>query len=330
MTCTETFSAAERPQLVEKFPDRATAGHVAELTLEIRHLPGEAVLPAGLQLTEDSAEGKELVAAHFRWPAPQSAVQPSVVRASGEDAERVVTTIRIPFVPLPPEPGRVELHLPALPIAVARASGKLEELCTSPHTLIVEDALANSPNAPAKPDPEPRPQREVWVTARDVTLGALAALPLILLALWALKRARARWKKRQKPVRVVPPWEAALAALTTLDGEGLLDREQYEAYLDRVSDTLRDYLGARYGFDGLESTTHETLRQLTARAPHFEFEREVRTILQRADLVKFARRLPELDECRDAMTQTRQIVQRTTPSPTLDPRPATAAPAGAP
>jgi hypothetical protein len=100
--------------------------------------------------------------------------------------------------------------------------------------------------------------------------------------------------------------------LRAIESAGLLQKHEYEEYLDRVSDTLRHYLGERYGFDGLESTTRELLRQMASRAPDFEHERTVRTILQRADLVKFARKLPSEDECREAFDETREIVQRTT------------------
>jgi hypothetical protein len=319
MSCKDTLAGTSgAPKLTEKFSQKASAGHVAWLELEVHHLAGERILPAGIALTADSEEGKALLAAQFRWPDPQSATAPQIEQSTQGD--QAVTKVRVPFVPLPAEPGRVELELPQLPIAVARASGKLETLCTASHRIVVEDALANQPNAALKADPEPRPQREVWTLARDVTLGLLLALPLLVLLLWALNRLRKNWKPRIKVAPALPPWELALAQLSALEAEKLLEKEQFEAYLDRVSDTLRQYLGARYGFEGLESTTRETLRQLSERASQFAFEREVRTILQRADLVKFAKRLPELEECRDAMAQTVQIVQRTKPTPVLDPR----------
>ena len=39
----------ERPKLIERFPKRGTSGHVSRLELEIEHLPGEVVFPAGLE-----------------------------------------------------------------------------------------------------------------------------------------------------------------------------------------------------------------------------------------------------------------------------------------
>lgn len=319
MSCQPTWSQdREKPRIAEKFPNRATAGHVAELELVVTHLPGEVVLPAGLTLSSDGPEGQELTAAHFRLPDAHSLVGARVERS--EQSGQATTTVRIPFIPLPPQPGRVELTLPALPVSIARASGKLEELCTTPHALVVEDALASNPSAVLRADPDAGPQIEVWTAARDASLAVLAALPVLLLLLWALKKLLPRLKKPPVAKKPLPPWETALLALSAIDAEGLLERGEVETHFDRVSDTLREYLGSRYGFDGLESTTRESLRLLGDKANKFEFEREVRTILQRADLVKFARRLPEVEECKDAIEQSRRIVQKTTPAPTLDPR----------
>lgn len=318
MSCTETWSAdREKPRITEKFPAKGTAGHVAELQLEISHLPGEVVLPAGLALNAESPEGKELVAAQFRWPDVASKTQP-VIRRMDENG-KAVTTVRIPFIPMPSDAGRVELSLPSFPLSIARASGRLEDLCTQPHTIVVEDALASNPQASLRPDPDPRPQLEIWTAARDATFAILAALPVALLLVWAVRKFFPLLRKPPAPEKPLPPWEKAMRDLAAVESEGLLERGDFETYLDRVSDTLREYLGARYGFDGLESTTRETLRLLEL-TQAFQFEREVRTILQRADLVKFARRLPEREECVDALAQTRRIVQSTTPAPTLDPR----------
>jgi hypothetical protein len=193
-------------------------------------------------------------------------------------------------------------------------------ICTDPHVITVEDPHASNPNPKKHPDPDPQPQLEVWTTLRDIVLSLLVAIPLALLLAWLFLRLRKKWKKAPKAPAPRPPWETALLELDAIEARRLLESEQYEEYLDAVSDALRHYLGERYGFDGLESTTRETLRQLTVLASDFAEERTVRTILQRADLVKFARRLPTPEECRDAMSETRRIIRVTVRAPSLDPR----------
>jgi hypothetical protein len=322
MTCEETYSSEQnKPKLESLFPLKSVAGHVTQLEVKVRHFPGEKVLPGGLHWNVDSPEYQALEAAHFAVPHEKSPVQPQVVTGTKPDAQgRVETTIHIPLLALPPKPGPGELTLPPLPIAVARASGQLGQLCTSPHVLSVEDPTSNVPDAQLRPNPASLSQREVWKQARDITTIVLVALPIAILLAFLWSRLWPRLKRSPPPPPPTPPWRRALEQLSNLEGERLLEAGRAPEYIDRVSDTLRQYLGARYGFDGLESTTREVLRLLGEKAPDFRFETEVRSILQRSDLAKFARRSPEDEECRDALFETRRIVERTTPAPTLDPR----------
>lgn len=320
--CSDTWPEdRNRPALKESFPLTGTAGHVVLLDIEVRHLPGERVFPAGIQIEAQSDEMNWLTSAHFQVPSEESTLSAVIERPdkAGPDG-RMMTRVRVPLVPLPAEPGRVELTLPRLPIAVSRASGQVHTICTDPHVITVEDPLASIPNPEKKPDPQPRPQEEVWETMRDAVLSLLAALPVAAALVWLILYLRKKWKKAPKPPPPRPPWEVAFAELDALERRGLLQKQEYEEFLDVVSDTLRKYLGERYGFDGLESTTRETLRKLARLAPDFDEERAVRTILQRADLVKFARNLPTEEECKDALSETRRLVRITTRAPTLDPR----------
>ncbi len=330
-SCSDDWPAErERPKIIERFPKRGISGHVARLELSIEHLPGEIVFPAGLETMqmisgELSEERVALTEAQFKLPDPKSDVQPTLERPSDAAAGRVKTELSFPLIPLPKEAGRFELTLPRLPIAVARASGQVHTICTQPHVITVEDPLASEPNPAKKPDPNPRPQLEIWTSLRDAVLVASWLVPLVLVLVWLLYRYRDRFKKKPIPPPPIPPWERARGQLAHLESKGLLDRSEFEAYLDGVTDTLREYLGGRYGFEGLECTTRELLRQLGSRAPDFSEEQTVRTILQRADLVKFARRTPSEEECTEAMRITRRIIDVTVPTPSLDPRAQTGA-----
>lgn len=320
--CVDTWPEDRaRPEFKEHFPIRGTSGHVSVLEVNVTHLPGEKVFPGGIALLSSSEESDGLKAAEFRFPDPKSLVKPSIVRTEAKAGQNKASTkVLIPLIPLPSEAGRRELTLPRLPIAVSRASGQVHTICTNPHVITVEDPLASSPQAEAKDDPPARPQIEVWKTLRDAVLALLIALPVALLLAFAFFRFRKNFKRSAPPPPPRPPWEVAIARLDAIESKHLLEKEAYEQYLDEVSDALREYLGDRYGFDGLESTTRETLRQLALLAPDFDDERAVRTILQRADLVKFARRPPVAEECREAMSETRRMVRKTIVAPSLDPR----------
>jgi hypothetical protein len=180
---------------------------------------------------------------------------------------------------------------------VSRASGDIITLCTSPHRIVVSDPIANEPNAMPKANPAPQRQPELWHTLRNVAyglgVGVVAATLIALLLRY--------WLRRPKPVAPAPPprppWEVALEALFDIQQSRLIEAGRFGEHFDRVSHVLRRYLGDRYGFDGLESTTREILAALTQRQMHTDAYDAVRRFLDESDLVKFANMTPTEAQC---------------------------------
>jgi hypothetical protein len=314
--CVETGPGGpERPQLVDAFPDRGTSGYAALLHVVVTHGKGETVLPRGLELQTGSDTARALKAAGFALP-DQTGGAAARMASSDVDARtgRRQTTLDLPLVALPGDPGRHTLVLPALPISVARASSDVITICTKPHTMIVEDPTASTPDARPKPNPPPRPQREEWkALERGLSWAAAGALAGGVLA-WLVYR----WSRRPKPVAPPPPprppWEVAFERLDEVRHAGLLETKRFAEFFDRVNDAVRECLGARFGFDGLESTTDETLVALR-RVAHLGLPLpEVAAFLQDCDLVKFADVTPTTDECQRALVDAEKVVRATMPS----------------
>lgn len=317
-SCTERIPEGKaRPKLSEKFAPNAISGHAHPLEIIVEHGPGETVLPTGFRLDPGSEETKAFEAAGFVFPDPAGPSAPRVEKKVVGD--RATTTVQLFFVPLPKKPGRNALILPELPIAIARASGEIMTLCTSPHPVTVEDPIANEPNPKPKPNPPARRQLEEWTLAKQVAVAAAIALVVGALGAFLLSR----WLKRPKPVPPPPPprppWEVAREALFDAQHSGLLAEGRHAELYDRVSDVIRRYLGDRYGYDGLESTTREALIQLKLQPIPLEVVLKIQEFLQDADLVKFARRAPTQEACGSAIAAAEAIVQQTTPSVPVSP-----------
>ena len=310
--CVEKLPAGKaRPAFTEDFPTRGLSGHALPLVVTVAHGPAETVLPTGFHFQADAPEAKALKDAGFIVPNPEGGAGPKVQRTEGTIAKSTVT---LSFVALPKKPGRHELTLPPLPITIARASGELVSLCTQPHTVIIEDPTSSTPNPKPKSNPPPRRQREEWTFLKQaVTIGAIALGVGAILA-WLV----GRWLKRPRPVPPPPPprppWEVALESLHDLRHAGLTREGRFAEHFDRVSDIVRRYLGDRYGFDGLESTTREMLGELRATTPRISLLDEIERFLRQADLVKFARLTPSELECSTALGEAEQIVERTVPA----------------
>lgn len=312
-TCVEHVPEGKaRPKLTEKMAPRGVTGHATLLELVIEHGPGETVLPSGIGFQSGSDEYKALEAAHFFLPDPKGPAKPSVERSQADG--KATTTVKLWFLPLPPKPGRNELTLPPLPIAISRASGERMTLCTSPHALSLEEPIANEANPEPKGNPPARVQREEWTTAKHVTIAAAIALVLgaLLTLLWQFWRKRPRSLPPPPPKR--PPWETAFEALHDLRVSGLLSEQRFGEFYDRASDVVRRYLGDVYGYDGLESTTREALGALRRVALPMDVWISIQEFMQDADLVKFARRTPTEAECHSVLERAEQLVTRTRPA----------------
>jgi hypothetical protein len=328
--CVESIpKGGQRPILSETFPMRGTSGWAATLSVTIRHGKGERVLPSGLDLSAAVEAKKYLQKAGFAIPDQDGGAAAHLwTDPDNKESSLSVTHLELPLVVLPPKPGRNVLELPPLPVAVARANGEIATVCTHSHTIGVEDPTANVPEAEPKTNPPPRPQREEWTALKKALLwGGLGLLVGALLAYFGYRQLT-KPKAPTPPPPPRPPWEIALERLDEVRHAGLLETARDAEYFDRVSDAVRGYLGARFGFDGLESTSNEILTALKKQAGGFvRLETagdvgspapgipldEIRRFLGDCDLVKFANLKPSPAQCASALTAGEHIVRSTMP-----------------
>ena len=211
------------------------------------------------------------------------------------------------------EPG--EHTIGPILLRVVTADGTIGTMHADTITVEVASLLGNEPDAEAKPPSEP-----VQVMQDDATLwwilGTIGALLLT-----AILTLVASWWWRRRPRKIVPPppprppWETALERLAALgrtrishlENDGLVD------WVDGVSDTLREYLGARFGFDGLESTTDEIIGRLRRQKNSAVPLTEITAILGDCDLVKFAKATPNDEQTRELLGAAQRIVRDTMP-----------------
>jgi hypothetical protein len=198
---------------------------------------------------------------------------------------------------------------------VVTKEGFVGSVKTEPIALKVASLLANEPNAQLKGETKP-----VVVTQQDYTLlyvlAGLAAAGLIALLTWlAIRYAQRRVKPAPRPPPPRPPWEVAVEKLAELRRrkQGMVEAGEAARFVDEVSDVTREYLGARFGFEGLESTTDEALALLRDHDCNLGLWQEVAAYLRRCDLIKFARVDPDQDEADLVFAKAQDIVQFSTP-----------------
>ncbi|MHB8872620.1 MAG: hypothetical protein ACYC8T_02940 [Myxococcaceae bacterium] len=145
-------------------------------------------------------------------------------------------------------------------------------------------------------------------------LAALAAAVALGYALY-------RYLKRPRLAPVVPPEPSkplhvrTLAALDELRALNLPGQGLVRDFHFRLSEILRGYLGERYGFEALESTSYELLDALRRlHTPGLPAE-ELSRFTVESDLVKFAKAVTGPDECKASLEFGYRLVHLTTAAP---------------
>ena len=142
-------------------------------------------------------------------------------------------------------------------------------------------------------------------------MAAVAAF----LVIWFYRRRRQRTPS-EVPVGVIPQPPAHLVAwesLDALEASGLLEAGNIKKYHIRLSDIMRVYVNGRFGLDTMEMTTGEVVTGLRHQGIESSIVTQFRQVLDRCDLVKFAKFQPDLSECLDLMVLARGLVDATKP-----------------
>jgi len=153
-----------------------------------------------------------------------------------------------------------------------------------------------------------------------VTIGEI--LPWILLALvlaaliWgALILFRKLKRSKKEPEKIINPDPAHIIAfreLENLKSEQLWQKGEVKLYYSRLTEIVRKYLENRYNVYSLEMTTSETLEELLRTGfKKDESYSRLRSVLNGADLVKFAKYKPEPSENEHNFNETWQFVEDT-------------------
>jgi hypothetical protein len=209
--------------------------------------------------------------------------------------------------------------LPTLRLEVATPHGARALDVPGPR---VEAAGVIDPAAPAESlklrDPAPAVPlllptwRPVWAG-----LAVLAALALAWAA-WTWWRRRAA--ARAAPPPPLPPGERLARRLDALEAERLPEQGRAREFFFRLSEAVREYLGALTGVNALDLTTGELVAALRAQGdPRLDVE-ALRGFGEDADLIKYARFPAGGHECDAGLRFARDLLERT-----RAPRPAPAA-----
>ena len=257
---------------------RIAVGSVATLTLEVR-------VPAGTSVT---------------WPVlPDSLGKLEVLERTEVDTAReaggVVYRQQARITGF--DSGMFAVPALSFPTGVAA-------LQTAPVPLLVETVPVDTTKAF-------RPIKDILEVPRswlDYWPYLLAGLLLLSALLYFLLRQKGKPSSIAKPRGSENPSTAALRALQELEKSGLAERGAMGEFFTRASDILRHYLESRFGIPALEEPTDSMLRTIHQRDALKPQAGVLRQFFLTADLAKFAKATPTLEESKDAIGQARAFI----------------------
>ena len=151
-----------------------------------------------------------------------------------------------------------------------------------------------------------------------VTWTIIAIIILVLLFLIA-KRILAHYGKSFsdifKPAPPLPPHEIALRDLKKLHSERLWQEDKHKLYYSGLTDILRAYIAGQFGVGALEMTSDEIIEAMRGVEIPQKQKMDLTELLRDADLVKFAKAMPEAEANEAAYTMALNFVEQTMPQP---------------
>lgn len=174
-----------------------------------------------------------------------------------------------------------------------------------------KDTLSTEEIYPIKPI---MVEPELWT---DYLVYILILLGLI--ALWFLYKYYRKIKKVDIPfepeiiVEKIPPYQRALEALSDLEAKELWQKGEIKAFQTELTFIVREYIENQFNINALEMTSQELVNNLrTNNILNAQTIIVLQRILNIADLVKFAKAIPDqnlnqqfLDEAKELIIQTK-------------------------
>ena len=153
-----------------------------------------------------------------------------------------------------------------------------------------------------------------FAEVRDYTIYAIIGLVVVALVIWlaymlGIKRIDMITVVPPKPK--LPPHIVAIKALEELKNRKLWQNNKHKLYYSSITSILKVYIEDRWALSVLDKTSNEVIAELRDVDMPRDSRSDLIAILQSADLVKFAKVIPDAEECEATFTRAYYFVENT-------------------
>ncbi|MBP1594019.1 MAG: putative conserved rane exported protein [Bacteroidetes bacterium] len=161
----------------------------------------------------------------------------------------------------------------------------------------------------------------MWSDWAGVIFLSILAIPLMFLIIYFIVRYRDN-KPIIKHIKIepkLPPHQLAMKEIERIKTEKVWQKGRSKEYYTELTDTLRTYIQDRFGFNAMEMTSSEIIDKL------MEVEakdiRDLKELFLTADLVKFAKHDPMMNENDSNLLSAISFINETKDEESLDKKP---------
>lgn len=184
-------------------------------------------------------------------------------------------------------------YLPPMSVTVDKKEYKSKALALKVYSMLVDTLHPDQFFGPKPVMNAPF----VWADWYGLIGCSFLVLPLLALLIYLIIRFRDN-KPIIRKVKVepkLPPHQLAMQAIERIKGEKIWQKGRSKEYYTDLTDTLRAYIRDRFGFNALEMTSSEIIDKLME-INDKEALADLKILFQTADLVKFAKHDPQMNE----------------------------------
>jgi len=162
----------------------------------------------------------------------------------------------------------------------------------------------------------------VWSDWYMAIICIVCFFPLLYLLVYLIKRIRDNQPiiRKVKVEPKLPAHEVALKELERIKSEKAWQKGMQKEYYTELSEAIRNYIDQRFGFNAMEMTSSEIIEKLMQVKDEKALE-ELRGMFQTADLVKFAKFVPLMNENDANLLTALNFVNETKEIPDPDAKP---------
>ncbi|MGN8224028.1 hypothetical protein [Gracilimonas sp. BCB1] len=200
-----------------------------------------------------------------------------------------------------------DVQISSLPISL-NGTNDSATVFTDPISLYFETVVA-------KGDTTLKPMKPIYAFPRPWWPWLMAALSIAGFLLWWFKfRDQEVTDSKDAEPQIEPfynPLEELEAQLLAIKNDSnVAETKNFKLFYSKVGDSIRAYFEDLYNIPALECTSSELLRYLDAYGVDDTLSEKTRVVLRKADLVKFAKYTPTLEDAWQTLDHALEFLER--------------------